>query len=140
MTTNVIIVIGVVVLIDLLLVPVLIVATVNAMWQPIVDAHPAVDPAPDAVTRNNQSFRVGPLNLAYAINVACDEAYLHLSPARWARFMRIRPASVPWSAIEIRKTGTRWMTARIAGKIVQGPRWCLELAGQGEEREASGEA
>lgn len=94
--------------------------------------HPPVTPAPGAVRRRFQSFSFGMLNLGGCIHVTVDEHHLHLDPAWFARALaRMRPMSIPWTAIRSPKPdGRSWrgMRATIDGVDVRGPKWCLEMA------------
>ena len=91
---------------------------------------PAVLPAPDAVTRRFQSFRLGNVNAGLSIHVSVDQSHLHLTPLAFLRLFGVRAMSIPWEAIEIKSLG-RWMTTvKIAGVNVRGPSWCLQLAEQ----------
>ncbi len=127
-----VVVVIVIVAFDLLTV-VLIRRFVGRTWQSMVDRFPPRDPAPDAVTRNFQSFRLGVINLGWSVHVAADESYLHLRPARFVRLFGCRPLSIPWDAISVvrRSSNGRWATVRLAGAPpLEGPAWCLDLAGE----------
>ncbi|MDY7107627.1 MAG: hypothetical protein SYC29_03230 [Planctomycetota bacterium] len=115
---------------DLLLAWFLIWAIMRAGWRPLTMRYPPVDPAPDAVRRTFQSFRLGAINLGYCVHVAADEHHLHLMPARIIRWCGAEAMSVPWSAIEPGKRliGGKWMTVSIDGRALAGPAWCLALA------------
>lgn len=94
---------------------------------------PPVPPAPDAVARRFQSFRIGIMNLGFCIHAAADEKHMHLSPARLARIFGMRPLSIPWTAIHL--TGKRSMgtlEARVEGTSMYGPEWLMSLAGRTE--------
>lgn len=91
---------------------------------------PAVEPLPNAERRRFQSFKFGMISLGGSVHVGVDERYLHLMPTRAARWLGMKPLSVPWEAIEI--VGNTWIgrstRVRIAQEEVVGPRWCLQLA------------
>ncbi|MCC5787403.1 MAG: hypothetical protein JJU33_11965 [Phycisphaerales bacterium] len=101
---------------------------VRDSWTPIAEAHPPVEPAPDAVVKRWQSFSAGMLNLGWSVDVAVDERHLHLRPSPLGRVIRLRPASVPWEAVEFVREG--WLSAKvkIAGRELRGPKWCLTMA------------
>jgi len=118
---------------DLLLAWLLLWAILRAGWRPLTIRYPATEPAPDAVRRNFQSFRLGIINLGFCIHVAVDEHYLHLSPARILRWCGTGATSIPWSAIEPGGPvmGGKWMKSSIDGRTLLGPTWCLSLANPG---------
>lgn len=91
--------------------------------------HAPVEPAPDAVRREFQSFKIGMISLGCSIHVAVDAAYLHLYPSMLARWIGMPPMSIPWEDITLKKesrlSGVR---VRIGGVDISGPRWCLQLA------------
>ncbi|MBL8991326.1 MAG: hypothetical protein JNJ48_07075 [Phycisphaerae bacterium] len=92
---------------------------------------PPVPPAPDAVGRRFQSFRIGIMNLGFCIHAAADEKHMHLSPARLARIFGVRPMSIPWSAVRLTgKRSTGALEAKVEGTSVYGPEWLMSLAGQ----------
>ena len=113
---------------DLFLLPLIIWAIVNGSWTPLVKRFGHTAPAPDAVRRNFQSYKVGLLNLGLMIHTAVDDQHLHLIPAALGRWMRMRPVSIPWDDIEPRKLGKRAATIKVAGETVHGPAWALGLA------------
>lgn len=125
-------VVTIVVVVDLFIFVVLVPMIVRSYYGPIPAAHPPAEPEPGAVRRNFQSFSFGILNLGMCVHVLADERHLHLRPSLVARLLRVRPASVPWDAIELEPPGRlgRHRNARIAGQHVRGPAWCLELAGR----------
>ncbi len=99
-------------------------------WQSAVGRFPRRAPAPDAVSRRFQSFRLGLFNLGGCIHASADEAHLHLEPVGLLRRIGLRPASVPWDAIKVvrRSRSGRWASVRIGSHTLQGPAWCLDLA------------
>ena len=102
---------------------------VKATWVKIQEAHPGVEPAPDAVSRNFQSFKMGVLNLGLCVHVAVDDAHLHLFPAAFLRWFGAGRASVPWDAVTDLGAGImNSRKVRIEGVMVHGPAWCLKLA------------
>jgi hypothetical protein len=115
---------------DLLLTWLLLWAIMRAGWRPLTIRYPSIDPSPDAVRRNFQSFRLGVINLGFSIHVAADEHHLHLMPARILRWCGAGATSIPWSAIEPgkRTMGGKWMKVSIDGATLAGPAWCLALA------------
>lgn len=129
MPTAVWIAIGVVVLADLILMPIIIGAAIKNSIGAIATRFPAVEPARDAVMKEFQSFRFGMVNLGKCIHVAVDERHLHLLPAKFARLFGAKAASVPWEEVWVeRKVYGTFMRARIAGQQVLGPEWCLKIA------------
>lgn len=114
---------------DLVVVPLLVWAMVNAQWTPLVARYPARPISPDAVRRDFQSYRIGLLNLGGMLHTAVDDAHLHLLPAAFGRLCRMRPVSVPWEAIEpVRRRGNRHAEVKFGTETVVGPSWALGLA------------
>lgn len=107
---------------------ILIKVIVGSTWNKIAMAHPGVEPAPDAVRRNFQSFKMNLLNLGFSVHVAVDEHYLHLFPTLFLRWFGALPASVPWEAIEAPAKSIGSYKVKIEGVTVWGPAWCLKLA------------
>lgn len=101
---------------------------VRGAFSPIVSRFPPVTPAPDAVRRRFQSFRFGLVNAGFSMHVAADESHLHLIPISLIRPFGFRPASIPWSEIQVQRVGRVSGTARVAGLTMMGPAWCLRLA------------
>lgn len=129
MSSGVVWVIVAVCLFDLLFVPLLVAAVVSTTWSPLADRYPGQPPEPDAVRRNFQSYKIGILNLGMMVHTAADERHLHLLPAALGRWMRMRPVSVPWEAIEpVRLRGKKYAEVRIGAESVTGPAWALGLA------------
>jgi hypothetical protein len=110
--------------------PVVIIwGVVRVAWGGFAGRFPQVEPEPDAVRKNFQSFRIGVMNLGYSVHVAVDAKCLHLTPARFLRWFGARPASVPWEQIEPSgKHRGRYMDVRIGAQRVTGPSWALEIA------------
>lgn len=108
---------------------VLILRVTAHSWNSIAGKYPATEPAPDAVRRDFQSFRIGAINLGYSVHVIADETHLHLRPARILRLLGGRPSSIPWEEIvPLERAALGGRFARIAGKTITGPRWCIDLA------------
>ena len=128
MSTPVWIVIALVILLDLLFVPVVVRLMVAQSWNPIAEAHPPTTPAPDALTRRRQGISVGLVNLGMCFTISVDEHALHMVPNRFGRVLGLRPASIPWDAIEAKKRGRLSSRVRVAGRDLTAPRWCLDLA------------
>lgn len=115
---------------DVAVISAIIYTAVRTYWSPIADRFPPRPVAEDAIHKRFQSFGAVILNLTWCIHVAADGDYLHLSPALSARLIGIRPASIPWEAIEpVRpsRPGRRIRRAVVAGITLDMPRWCLEL-------------
>lgn len=98
---------------------------------------PAVEPEPGAVRRGFQSFKVGIMNLGLCIHAAADASHLHLDPAWVPRKMGMKPMSIPWERIELKKVRGSYAKAKIGRHVVVGPRWCLELADPTRARPAA---
>ncbi len=128
MPTSVWIVIAIVIVLDLLFMPVVVRLLVAQAWNPIAEAHPRTAPAPDAVTRRRQGISVGLVNLGMCFTISVDEHALHLVPNALGRLLGLRPASIPWDAIEAKKRGRFFSRVRVAGRDLAAPRWCLDLA------------
>jgi len=124
------IVVVILIVMELMVVSAVIYAAVRAYWSPIADRFPPREPASDAVRRHFQSFGAVLLNLGWCIHVAADDRYLHLRPARFARLIGIRPASIPWEAITPDPSDRRRRVRRanVGGHSIEGPRWCIDLA------------
>lgn len=133
MSTGLIIVIAVVVLGDLLIVPLILRVVIGSAWNPLASRYPAVEPAPDAVRKNFQSFKIGMVNMGMSVHVAVDDHDLHMFPARLLRWCGAKPISIPWNEVELVKPGKRWVRAKIGGQDVLGPAWCLGLASPADE-------
>jgi hypothetical protein len=124
-------VIGLVVVFDLLLLPLILRVAFQSSLGALAAKYPAVEPRAECVRRNFQSFSFGMVNLGMGVHVAVDEDYLHLLPVKLVRLFGVQGASVPWDAIELRDGRVRqrgFVSARIGGQSVMGPRWCLEIA------------
>lgn len=92
------------------------------------EGHPPVEPEPDAVRKEFQSFKIGMYSLGYSIHVAVDASYLHLYPSLTARWIDMPPMSIPWEHIEFKKSGWGGTVVRIAKQTVTGPKWAMEMA------------
>lgn len=105
----------------------------KGLWNPLADKYPAVEPGPDGVSKKFQSFSYGIVNLGFSIHVTADTDHLHLTPIRFMRIFGARSASIPWSEMEPIKESRR--KARVNGQVLQGPKWCMELANPSMENE-----
>jgi hypothetical protein len=117
-----------IVVIDAFVGYVIVRALMHNTFDALVRRFPAHDPAPDAVHRRFQQFRMGLVN--FVANVAVDGERLHLRPPRIVALLGARPASIPWSAMRIRKrsrSGRRITVDLERGLSVEGPAWCLAL-------------
>jgi hypothetical protein len=103
----------------------------HTLWRPMLTPFPAVEPAPDAVRRRFQSFGIGIVNMGLSIHVAADETYLHMTPLKIWQKLGANPVSIPWSAMT--PIGHRGRVVRVNGHRLDGPKWCMELAGSPEE-------
>lgn len=129
--TQITILIGAIVLFDLIVVPLLVKALVNAFWGTLSKRYPAVEPEADAVRKNFQSISSNGLNMGFSVHIAVDAAHLHLYPARFFRWFGAVPVSIPWTDIEHLKSGrlTRYSTIRVPpGKKIGGPAWAFDFA------------
>jgi len=102
----------------------------HLLWRPMLAPFPAREPAADAVRRRFQSFGIGIVNMGLSIHVAADDDYLHLVPLAIWRALGARPASIPWSAME--PVGRSGRVVRVNGHRLDGPKWCMRLAGAEE--------
>ena len=100
----------------------------SSMWRELAERFPPFDPAPDAVHKRRQSFRINLMNMSRCVHVAVDDAALHLRPVRFARWFGARNCSVPWEQIRIKKIGRWWGSAEVGNVSLSGPAWCLRLA------------
>jgi len=82
----------------------------------------------NAVERRFQSFKVGMGSLGFSIHAAVDENALHLTPTTFARWIGMKPMSLPWGAFKSVKPVMGGVSASIAGVTIVGPKWCMELA------------
>lgn len=101
-----------------------------AALRPLREAFPPVEPLPSAVHRRFQSFGFDLMNFGMCVHVAADERWLHLRPARIARWAGLRDMSIPWEAITLEKVRGKSAVAKVRSTRVRGPAWCLSLAGQ----------
>ncbi len=92
-------------------------------------AFPSIPRNANAVERRFQSFKVGMVSLGFSIHAAVDENALHLTPTTVARWIGMKPISLPWYAFERVRPVMGGVSASIAGVGIVGPRWCMELAG-----------
>jgi hypothetical protein len=125
--TSVVILVVVIVGVDLILVPLIIRAAMQGGWKVIEKTHPAVEPEPDAVRKDFQSFKIGLMNLGYCVHVACDDKHLHMLPSLLLRVCSGKPMSVPWGSVEVLKRGKFSTQVKIAGVTLHGPHWCFDL-------------
>ncbi|MCC6285669.1 MAG: hypothetical protein IT439_10305 [Phycisphaerales bacterium] len=100
----------------------------SRMWRSLALRFPPTDPAPDAVYKRRQSFRVNFMNLSRCVDVAVDEQALHLRPVRFARWFGVTACSVPWEHVRVKKVGRWWGVAVVGAATIAGPAWCLRLA------------
>lgn len=106
----------------------LILRAVSPNWNDPLRDFPAVPPAPDAVRRDFQSFRVDAINLGWCVHVAVDQAHLHLLPALLPRATGFRAASVPWDRITpVGPAALKNFRVTINRTNFTGPAWALRL-------------
>ncbi len=128
-STILIIAVTLIVVGDLILVPMIIQSLTRSAWRPLMEQYPPVEPGDEAVTRTFQSFRFGIVNMGLSVHVTVDDNALHLRPAKIIRWAGAREVSIPWGEIELVKVGKRQSTVTIAGATINGPTWCLSIAG-----------
>lgn len=92
-------------------------------------AYPPLPRKANAVERRFQSFKVGVVSLGFSVHAAVDENALHLTPTTVARWIGMKPMSLPWGAFEKVKPVIGGVRASVAGVEIVGPKWCMELAG-----------
>lgn len=114
---------------------------------PLVKACPPIEPKPDAVRKNFQSFSFGMANFGGCVHVLVDDGHLHLRPAMLARWFALKPMSIRWDQItwlgparlgKYRKGGSS--KVKVENIEIRGPGWCLDLAKPVEGEPAPGEA
>lgn len=125
--------VGFILSIDLVILGAIFSACAGAL-RPLSEEFVPVEPAPDAVRKRFQSFGFNLVNLGGCVHVAVDERWLHLRPARVARWFGMRDMSIPWEAIELERVRGKSAVAQVRGTSVRGPAWCLSLAGPVEKR------
>lgn len=128
-TTQIAILVGVVVASDLIIVPAIIAAAMRSCALPLAERFPAREVEGRAIRREFQSFSFGMVSMGWAMHVTADATHLHLSPSWVARRFRVRAASIPWDEIEVQRVRGRTATVRIRSMRIgeiKGPRWCLE--------------
>lgn len=127
-------VILIIVIADLCFMFIVVRAIVSSNYGPLADDFPADEIPQDAIFRRCQSFAFGLLNLGFSLAVAVDDHAVHLKPEPWARWMGIRPVSIPRGAMSaIGKPRGRWMmhelkVERPSGSTIElrGPSWLWE--------------
>jgi hypothetical protein len=119
-----------IIIFDAILVLVILPRWIRSMWLPLEHAFPPVEPEPDAIRRNYQSFKIDLLNLGWSMHVAADSRHLHLSPARLMRFFGATPISIPWDQMQPTRRG-----ARVGRHTIIMPAWLRPLI-PGESAEA----
>ncbi|MEM9166300.1 MAG: hypothetical protein AAGB48_04675 [Planctomycetota bacterium] len=131
-------VIAAIVVFDVVVVVAIVRGVSFSTFKPLAKAYPPVDPIPGAKVRKCQSFSFGLINLGFSVRVTLDEACVHLAAEPWARWIGLRPVSIPRDRIEA--TGSRRSplighTLRIeTGTRVpitaRGPRWLWEAVSE----------
>ena len=127
-------VILIIVIADLCFMFIVVRAIVSSNYGPLADDFPADEILPEANFKRRQSFAFGLLNLGYSVAVAVDDRAVYLKPEPWARWMGIRPASIPrGSIIAIGRPRNRWIMhefriERPSGSMIElrGPAWLWE--------------
>lgn len=98
----------------------------------LAERFPVEEPAPGAVRREFQSFRIGAISAGYSMHVVVDERCLHLIPAAILRWCGARACSVPWSEVQVLRRFGAYRKAKVGGLDLYGPGWCLDLAAPGQ--------
>lgn len=91
----------------------------------LADPHPARPPAPSARRKNFQSLSIGVYNFGGCVHLAIDRFGIHLFPALLPRLAGARPASIPWSEVQITSRGKRQSTIRVGSNEFTGPTWAF---------------
>lgn len=129
-TWAIIVMIAVFVVMDAVVVIAVMKATIGGLFNKLHAAHPPIEPAPNAVRKDLQSFKSGLINLGWSVNVTVDDRRLHLEPAAIFRMLGAKSSSIPWDAIQPKgRPGERYRTVKVGSITLTGPAWCLSLAG-----------
>lgn len=101
------------------------------MWIPWQHRYPKQPVLLGAVSRSMQSFAFPHLCwFNNCLRISVDEQHLHICPFIFCRPFGAKRLSIPWEAItDVQKT--RWpglFKAKLGGKRIRGPEWCLKLA------------
>jgi hypothetical protein len=100
-------------------------------WNPHARRWPAQPVLAGAVSKSWQSFAFGRLNrFNNCMTIVADERHLHLLPFAPFRLAGAKRISLPLDRMtEIsRSTGAGMISARIDGRLIYGPAWCMTLA------------
>ena len=111
--------------------PLLIMVVVRLAWPGWSSEFPPQLPRDDAVVLIMQDFSFGGLRrFNNVLTIAADEDYLHLALPRVLQWPGCKPMSIPWPEIvEARRSRQQeWITARVRGRRIAGPAWCMSLA------------
>jgi hypothetical protein len=103
---------------------------VQLAWNPNARRWPAQPVLPGAVSKSWQSFAFGRLNrFNNCITILADERCLHLEPFALFRLQGARRISLPLDRMtELRRSlAPGMMSARIDGRLIYGPSWCMRL-------------
>lgn len=127
-------VILIIVIADLCFMLIVVRAIVSSNYGPLTEDFPAEEIPPEAHYKRRQSLAFGLLNLGFSVAVAVDDHAVHLKPEPWARWMGIRPVSIPRGSMSaIGKPRSRWIMhdfriERPSGSTVElrGPAWLWE--------------
>lgn len=113
---------------DLITLPIVLRMIIGGTWKPVADRYPPMEVNADAISKKNQSIKIGAVNLGFSCNISVDEQALHLHPARWIGWMKLTPISIPWEAIRPIKQGRFQSKVKLDHQTFYGPTWALELA------------
>jgi hypothetical protein len=104
---------------------------VTLAWNPNARRYPAQPILAGAVSKSWQSVAFGRMNrFNNCVTIVADEHHLHLLPFAPFRLAGARRISLPLDRMTDPKTslGGGMMSARIDGRLIYGPIWCMSLA------------
>jgi hypothetical protein len=103
-------------------------------WHAIADACPPRPEREPSLRRNFQGVSINALNLGGCVHIAIDADHLHVQPALVARWLGIRPASIPRAALTVEGTflsTVRWKVKSVPGTTLRLPSWCVRAPNAG---------
>lgn len=100
-------------------------------WRPWAKRFPVKPMTSEAVVRRWQSIALSKLGrFNHCVHIGVDERHLHVIPSAPLRWLGARTISLPWERIgEVRRSRfgpLHW--ARVGGRAIAAPGWCLRLA------------
>jgi len=126
-TTHVLLIVGFAVLMDSMIIGAVI-SYIRHKFKTLAAKYPAQPQRAGSVTRRFQSISLDAFNFGGCIHITVDDACMHLTPARLARWFGAAALSIPWDAITLTKRGRRKHTAKLGAVKLIAPAWCLDLA------------